>query len=91
MKNVYNQVKSQQTISLNSHYSVVFRNDRDASQFCTMAYQICLNDGKVLVDSFTNATYKPYGVFGPRPQPINTWILDNSHQYFTYETAYLLY
>ena len=45
---VYNQGKSQRSISLNSHYSVVFRNNRDASQFRTMAYQICPNNGKWL-------------------------------------------
>ena len=61
VQNVYNQRKSQRTISLNSHYSVVFRNGRDASQFRTMAYQICPNDGKWIVDSFTDATSKPYG------------------------------
>ena len=57
---MYNQGKIQKTISLNSHYSVVFRNGRDASQFRTMAYQICPNDGKWLVDSFTDGTSKPY-------------------------------
>ena len=46
VQNVYNQGKSQRTISLNSHYSVVFSNGRDASQFRTMAYQICPNNGK---------------------------------------------
>ena len=61
VQNVYNQGKSQRRISLNSHYSVVFRNGRDASQFRTMAYQICPNYGKWLVDSFTDATSKPYG------------------------------
>ena len=61
VQNVYNQGKSQRTISLNSHYSVVFRNGRDALQFRTMAYQICPNDGKRLVDSFTDATSEPYG------------------------------
>ena len=40
---------------------MVFRNKRDASQFRTMAYQICPNDEKWLVDSFTNAIFKPYG------------------------------
>ena len=59
--NGYNHGKSQKTISLNSHYSVVFGNGRDASQFCTMAYQICPNDGKLLVDSFTDVTFKFYG------------------------------
>ena len=61
VQNVYNQGKSQRSISLNSHYSVIFRNGRDASKFRTMAYQICPNDGKWLVDSFTDATSKPYG------------------------------
>ena len=58
---VYNQGKSKRTISRNSHYSVVFRNGRDASQFRTMVYQICPNGGKWLVDSFTDATSVPYG------------------------------
>ena len=60
VQNVYNQCKSQSTISLNSHYSVAFCNGRDASQFRTMEYQICPNDGKLFVDSFTDATLKPY-------------------------------
>ena len=38
VQNVYNQGKRQRTISLNSHYSVVFRNGWDASQLRTMAY-----------------------------------------------------
>ena len=38
VQNVYNQGKSQLTISLNLHYNVVFRNGRVASQFRTMAY-----------------------------------------------------
>ena len=61
VQNVYNQGKSQRTISLNSHYSVVFRNGRDASQFRTMAYQICPSGGQWLVDAFTDATSKQYG------------------------------
>ena len=33
---------------------------RDASQFRTMAYQICPNNSKWLIDSFKDATCKPY-------------------------------
>ena len=69
VQNVYNQGKSQKTISLNSNYRVVFRNGRDASQFRTMAYQISPNDGKWLVDSFTDATSKPYGYLVLDHQP----------------------
>ena len=46
VQKVYYQGKSQRTISLNSHNSVVFCNGRDASQFRIMAYQICPNNGK---------------------------------------------
>ena len=59
LQNVYNQGKSQRTISLNSHNSVVFRNAWDASQVRIMAYQKCTNYGKWLVDSFPDATSKP--------------------------------
>ena len=60
VQNVYNQGKSQRKISLNSLYSVVFRNGQAASQFCTIAYQIFPNDRKWLVDAFTDASSKPY-------------------------------
>ena len=61
VQNVYNHGKSQRTISLNSHYSVVFRNGRDAFQFRTMSYQIGPSDARWLLDAFTDATSKPYG------------------------------
>ena len=61
VQNVYYHGNSQRTISLHSHYSVNFLNGRDASQFRIMTYQICPSDGKWLVDSFMDATSKPYG------------------------------
>ena len=82
VQNVYNQWKSQRTISLNSHYSVEFRNGRDASQFRTMAYQICPSNGHWLVDAFRDATSKPYGYLvldhdpsTPKDQTVATNIL----------------
>ena len=57
VQNVYNHGKSQRTISLNSHLSVVFRNCQDASQFCTMAYQIYPNNSKWLIESHTGKSY----------------------------------
>ena len=56
VQNVYKQGKSKRTISFNSHYSVDFRNNRDASQFRTMAYKICPNNWYWLVDVFKDAT-----------------------------------
>ena len=63
VQNLYNQGKSQRTISLKSHCSLVFRNGRDASQFRTMVYQICQNDGMWLVDSLRM----------PPPNLMGTW------------------
>ena len=82
VQNLYNQGKSQRTIILNFHYSVVFRNGREASQFRTMAYQICPSNGHWLTDAFTNATSKPYEYFvldhhtlAPEDQAVATNIL----------------
>ena len=71
VQKVYNQGKSQRTISLNSHYSVVFRNGRDASQFRTMAYQICPSNGHWLVDAFTE----------PHPNHMGTWFWTTTHRH----------
>ena len=40
VQNIFDQGKSSRTVSLNSHYTVVFPNLRDQSQFRTMARQI---------------------------------------------------
>ena len=46
VQNVYNKSKSQRTVSLNTHYNVVFRNERDASQFRSIAYQMDPGDAR---------------------------------------------
>ena len=61
MQNVFNQSTSQRTVSLNSHYNVVFRNRRDASQFRTLAYQMCPDNARWLLDAFKCATRRPHG------------------------------
>ena len=45
VQNVYNQGQSHRIILQNSHFTVVFRNGHEASQFCTMAYQTCPSYG----------------------------------------------
>ena len=61
VQNVFNQSKSQRTVSLNSHYNVVFRNRRDASQFRTLDYQMCPDNARWLLDAFKCATRRPHG------------------------------
>ena len=69
VQNVYNQSKAQRTVSLNSHYNVEFRNKRDASQFRTLATQMCPGDWNWLFNAFEDVTRQPYGymVFDHHP------------------------
>ena len=48
-------------MSLNTHYNVVFRNERDASQFRSLAYQMHPGDERWLLDAFNDATKEPLG------------------------------
>jgi len=61
VQNIFNKNKNQRTISLNSHYNVLFRNERDAKQFHTLAQQVQPGQSKWLLDAFEDATNRPYG------------------------------
>ena len=61
VQNVYNKSKSQTTVSLNTHYNVVFRNERDASQFWSLEYQMHPGDARWLLDAFNDASKEPFG------------------------------
>ena len=53
--------KEQRTISLNSHYLVVFKNPRDVSQITHLAKQMYPGKVKYVQEAFINATEKPHG------------------------------
>jgi RNA helicase len=53
--------KTQRTMSLNTHYLVLFKNPRDALQVATLGRQMYPNNSKFLVHAFKDATEKPYG------------------------------
>ena len=61
VQNVYNISKSQRTVSLNTHYDVVFGNESDASQFCLLAYQMQSGGARWLLDVFNDDTNRPFG------------------------------
>ena len=48
-------------MSLNAHYLVIFKNPRDANQLATLARQMYPGSSKFLIESFGDATRKPYG------------------------------
>ena len=60
-QNIFPKNKHARTISLNSHYLILFKNPRDAGQFATLARQMYPNGSKFAVEAFKDATDKPYG------------------------------
>lgn len=87
VQNIFDQGKSSRTVRLNSHSIVVFRNMRDQSQFRTMAEQLCLTYSQWLIDSYADATVKPYKylVMDNSPQSYRVLILD---KYFSRRVSY---
>ena len=60
-QNIFQPGKLSRTISLNSHYLVIFRNPRDSLGISTLAKQIFPGRTDYLMESFRDATSRPYG------------------------------
>ena len=60
-QNLFPPGKQSRTISLNSHYMIVFKNPRDCLGVSTLARQMYPNNCNFLLESFQDATKKPYG------------------------------
>ena len=61
MQNLFPKYKESRTISLNSQYIVVFKNQRDVSQMTTLAKQMYPGRVKFVQEAFADATSTPYG------------------------------
>lgn len=59
-QNLFPKVKVMRDISLNTHYIVLFRNNRDASQMSCFARQAFPLKGKYFMDAYKKATREPY-------------------------------
>ena len=60
-QNLFYKSKQNRTISLNSHYIVLFKNPRDVNQVATLGRQMYAGRSNFLVESFRDATQRPYG------------------------------
>ena len=60
-QNLYNKGKENRTISLKTHYLVLFKNPRDAAQISHLGRQIFPDKTKYFRDAFVDATSRPYG------------------------------
>ena len=61
VQNLFGKNKEQRTITLNSHYMVVFKNPRDASQITHLGKQMYPGKLKYVQEAFKDATLKPHG------------------------------
>ena len=60
-QNIFYNNKQSRTLSLNSHYLVLFKNARDALQVANLARQMYPGKSASMVEAFKNATCIPYG------------------------------
>ena len=61
VQNLFDKGRVHRTISLNSHYVILFKNARDKGQIRTLAQQVFPNKVKFIVEAFEEATKEPYG------------------------------
>ena len=60
-QNLFSQGKQFRTISLNAHYFILFKNQRDQTQIQTLGKQIFTGETKFFMDAYHKATNKKYG------------------------------
>ena len=59
--NLFHKGKEMRTISLNTHYMIVFKNPRDNQQITTLARQMYPGKSKFMTEAFQDATKQSYG------------------------------
>ena len=60
-QNLFYKNKQTRTFSVNSHYIVMFKNARDATQVANLARQMYPGKSAFMFEAFKNATRAPYG------------------------------
>ena len=61
VQNVFHQGKIMRTVSLNTHYVILFKNPRDAGQIRCLANQLFPGKTNFLIDAYKQATQKAHG------------------------------
>jgi len=59
-QNLFYKNKQSRTISLNSHFLIIFKNTRDITQIAILARQMYTGKYKFMVEAFNDATSGPY-------------------------------
>lgn len=61
VQNFFNKGKYSRTISLNSHYTIIFNNPRDKTQIRYLAREMFPENPKYLIEAYKIISKKPYG------------------------------
>lgn len=59
-QNLFYKDKAYRTMSLNSHYFFLMKNERDKQQIMTLARQFCPGNSTYVIQAFNDATSTPY-------------------------------
>ena len=85
--NLFHYGKEMRTVSLNSHYIILFKNPRDRLQISTLARQMYPGQSQFLIEAFQDATKEAYGYLAIDLKPttadklrIRTGILPSDRQ-----------
>jgi hypothetical protein len=69
VQNLFNKDSSMRTVSLNTHYMVLFKNPRDATQIRTLSCQMYPDNRRLLMDAYRDATDEPFGYLSVNLRP----------------------
>ena len=90
-QNLFPPGKQSRTISLNSHYMIIFKNPRDSLGISTLARQMYPRNVNYLLDSFHDATREPHGYLlidlhqsTPENMRLRTNVLPNQKRQYVY-------
>jgi hypothetical protein len=61
VQNLFDKAKQHRTISLNTHYLIVFKNPRDNSQIEHLARQVFPGHSRLVLQAFRDASARPFG------------------------------
>ena len=61
VQNIFSNNKEHRTISLNTHYMILFKNPRDKTQISHLGKQMFPGKSNYMQESYLNAVSKPYG------------------------------
>lgn len=91
LQNIFYQGPQMRTISLNTHYIVLFKNARDRQQVQTLARQIYPHQPKALEEAFSDATRRSYGYLVLNLRPTTDEMCRMLSRIFTDEQPAMVY